>query len=267
MPDSLINITDSLNLSKVDSLQGTDSLQMDSLAVMDSLKTALPTLPSGMDGILHPSLPSYEAWVFIVIGILAFFFIMGMSQSIGTFKQNFKLFISRREPGNLMVDPTANIAQYQLFIPIFSICVFALLTYEIVFQAPGNFELSKFGVFCAIFGGFYMLKYILFEMVGNTFFTRRTTKDYKSMYFSMLGLLAVFLFPILILYTYQPENWKYSLEIAGLILIGIFYIILIIKLFQIFYSKFLALFYIFLYLCMLEILPILLLIRVCEKFI
>lgn len=267
MPDSLLHTADSLNLLKADSLQITDSLQMDSLAVADSLKAILPTPPAGMEGILHPSLPGYESWVFVVIGVLTFFLIMGIIESVGTFRRNFKLFFSRKEPSNLMVDSTANIARFQLFITLFSICVFALLAYEVAFETPGKFELKKFGVFCAIFGGFYILKHILFEMVGNTFFTNRTTKDYKSMYFSMLSLLAIFLFPILILYTYQPENWKYPLEIAGLILIGMFYIILIIKLFQIFYSKFLALFYIFLYLCMLEILPILFLIRVCEKFI
>ena len=72
----------------------------------------------------------------------------------------------------------------------------------------------------------------------------------------------MFLFPILILYTYQPENWQYPLEMATLILIGIFYIVLIIKLFQIFFHKSIVSFYLMLYLCTLEILPLIILFQV-----
>lgn len=268
MPDSILHTIDSTSLMNLDTLQLKDSLQrLDSLAVVDSLNNVIASTPTGMEGVLHPSSPAVESWVFVVMGVLSFFLVTGIIQSAGMFVQNFKSFFSRKDPVNLIINPTANIAQFQLFITIFTICVFALLTYEVNFHTPDKFSLFKFGIFCAIFVGFYILKHVLFEMVGNTFFNSRTTKNYKTMYFSMLNLLAVFLFPILILYTYQPENWQYPLEIATLILIGIFYIVLIIKLFQIFYVKPLALFYIFLYLCTLEILPILILIRVCEKFI
>lgn len=267
MPDSILHNIDSTSLMNPDTLQMKDSLlQLDSLVVVDSLKSVIVTPPTGMDGILHPSSPGVESWVFVVIGVLTFFLVTGIIQSAGMFVQNFKSFFSRKDPVNPIINPTANIVQFQLFITVFTVCVFALLTYEMTFDASDKFILSKFGIFCAIFVGFYMLKHVLFEIVGNTFFNSRTTKNYKSMYFSMLNLLAVFLFPILILYTYQPENWQYPLEIATLILIGIFYIVLIIKLFQIFYVKPLALFYIFLYLCTLEILPNLILIRICEKF-
>lgn len=266
MPDTLTTNIDSLSRIKQDSLLMLDSLRSDSLAVADSLKMALPVPPSGMEGILHPSSPSYESWVFVVLGVLTFFLVTGIIQSAGMLVQNFKSFFSRKDLVNLIVNPTANIAQFQLFITIFTLCVFALLAYEIAYQFPEKFKLATFGIFSLIFLGYYILKHILFEMVGNTFFDRKTTKSYKNMYFGMLNVLAIFLFPVLIFYTYQPESWYQPLIISAIVLVGIFYIILIIKLFQIFYIKLLAFFYIFLYLCTLEILPILILIRACEEF-
>ena len=268
MPDSLLYIIDTTDAVKPDTLLLNDSLlRADSLAVADSLNLIIPAPPVRMEGILHLSSPGGESWVFIMIGILSFFLIAGLMQSAGMAVQNLRFFLSRRESMELISGHAPNVAQYRLFSTIFAVCVFALLVYEMAFQVPEKFEFLTFGILCVIFAGYYLLKYTLFEIIGNTFFDGRTTKNYKSMYFGMLNLLAVFLFPILVLYTYQPESWKTSLETVVFILVGVFYIALIIKLFQIFYSKPLALFYIFLYLCTLEILPILILIRVCEKFI
>lgn len=263
MQDSILHKADSLN-------QGLDSLQFnlpaDTLAVADSLKMIISP-PLGMEGIIHPWSPGNETWVFIVIGVLFFFLVTGIIQSAGTFIQKFQSFFSKKDSVNLIVNPTTNIAQFQLFITLFTICVFALTAHEFTYQAQYPFRFVDFSLFCGLFLGFYALKHILFEMVGNTFFDHKITKSYKSMYFSLFNIVAILLFPILILFTYQPVSWHQPLIITALSVLGLFYIVLIIKLFQIFYTKPLALFYIFLYLCTLEILPILILIRASEKFI
>lgn len=269
MPDSLSHIIDTLSILKPDTLLLNDSLlRADSLAVVDSLKLAIPaTPPSGLEGVLSPSTPGSEPWVFIVLLGLFFLLAIGLIQSGKSFMQIFKSYFSRKAMENQLIYPVTNIAHSQWLITVFAICVFALLTYEITFLLPGKFQLLKFGTYCVIFAGFYILKLLLFEMVGNTFFDKKTTKNYKNLYTGIVNILAVLLYPILILYTYQPESWRTPLLISALMLSALFYIMLIVKLFQIFYSKPLALFYIFLYLCTLEILPILLLIRACEKFV
>ncbi len=264
MPDSILHKVDSLSQMRLDSLQLTDSLQTDSLAI-DSLKMII-TPPSGMEGIIHPSTPGNETWVFIVIGVLFLFLVTGIIQSAGTLAQNFKSFFSRKDPVNLIVNPTVNFAQFQLFITLFTVCVFALTTYEYAFQPQSQFQFVRFAIFCGLFVGYYALKHILFEFVGNTFFDIKITRSYKNMYFSMLNVVAILFFPIVILYTYQPLSWRQPLIFAALGIVCIFYIVLIIKLFQIFYTKPLALFYIFLYLCTLEILPVLILIQAFERF-
>lgn len=266
MPDSILNTMDTISQLRPDSLL-TDSLRADSVSVVDSLILTLNSQPTGMEGILHPSYPGNEPWVFIVIAVLFFFLVTGIIQSAGTFIQNFKSFFSRKNAVEIIARPTANIAQFQLFITIFSVCVFALSMHEILVTFPEKFQLITFAVSVGVVGGYYLLKYILFEIIGNTFFDVKTTKNYKNMYFSLMNLVAILLFPILILYTFQPISWQKPLIIAGIVVVTLALLALIIKLFQIFYTKPLALFYIFLYLCTLEILPLSVLILLSEKFI
>ncbi|NLO71385.1 MAG: DUF4271 domain-containing protein [Porphyromonadaceae bacterium] len=266
MPDFHTHTIDSVSRLKPDSLLA-DSLRTDSIAAVDALKLALNSQPTGMEGILHPSYPGNESWVFIVISVLFFFLVTGIIQSAGTFVQNFKPFFSRKNAVEIIAKPTANIAQFQLFITIFSVCVFALFIHEILVKFPEKFQLITFAVSIGVVAGYYLLKYILFEIIGITFFDVKTTKNYKSMYFSLMNLVAILLFPILILYTFQPISWQKPLLIAAIVIASLASLVLIMKLFQIFYTKPLALFYIFLYLCTLEILPLFVLILLSEKFI
>ena len=262
MPDSIQHTIDSVSLLKNDSTFLLDSLQRaDSLLRADSVSKVLP-VPSGFEGMIHPSLPATESWVFIVLVALFLLLVGGIVRSAGEFLQNIKIFFSRKEQVNLMQQSqTVNIVQFQIFITIFSLSVIALTVNEIFFASSDKFKFLTFAQFLGVTAAFYLLKHILFEMVGHTFFNAKVTKVYKNMYFSLLNMLTVVLFPILILYTFQPVSWQYYLSIISVSLVGIFYIFLIIKLFQYFYSKQLDLFYIFLYLCTLEIIPVLILIR------
>lgn len=269
MPDSLLNTVDSLSRLKLDSTLLKDSvLSVDSVSVGDSLTgVAVVPPPVGMEGILHPSYPGNEPWVFVVITILFFFLVTGIIQSAGVFLQNIKSFFSRKSAVEIIAKPTANIAQFQLFITLFSISVFALFVHELRVTFPEKFHFTTFIIAFGLVAGYYIFKHLLFEIVGNTFFDSKVTKNYKNMYFSLMSLVAILIFPILILFTFQPESWQKPLLIAALIVICLGLLILILKLFQIFYTKPLALFYIFLYLCTLEILPLFVLILLSEKFI
>lgn len=256
MRDTLIHTIDSVG----------SAYSPDSLAITDTLTAVKVVLPSGMEGIIHPSTPAHENWIFLVIAVLFFLLVLGIVQSAGVFTQSFKAFFSRKDSANL-ISPTANVVQFQLFITLFSIFVFALAGYELIFNHVERFQFKTFLFLSGAVACFYILKHLLFEIVGHTFFDSKVTRSFKNLYFGLLSSLAILLFPILILYTYQPASWHTPLVSLSLILVLLFYTTLIIKIFQIFYTKPVTLFYIFLYLCMLELLPILTLFRVCEEFI
>lgn len=274
MPDSITHSLDNLSQLRPDSLNALDSLSaLDSLnnaitlPLQDSTTTPAVQVINGMEGLIPLSNPGNESWVFILIVALFVFLTSGLALSAGTFSANFKSFFSRKENSNLFVYPTANIFQFHVLIAVFTIAVFALFGYQLAFNMPAKFSFQTYLQFCAAVAGFFLLKNILFDIVGNTFFGQKITRGYKVLYFNLVNALAILIFPITILYSYQPASWQIPLIYTAFSLFVIFHILLIIKLFQNFFTKFIALFYIFLYLCTLEILPILLLVRVSQKFI
>lgn len=266
MRDSLIHTIDSIGKLKPDSLMTDSLLHADSLKLADTLKTIVPPAPTGMQGIIAPSFPANENWVFVVLVVIFGFLAIGMVQSEGTFFQNFKSYFSKKETVDLLVKPTANIYQFQFLITLFTIAVFALMTYELRYQKSEGFNYIHIGRYIAIFSAYYLAKHLLFEIIGNTFFGIKLTRNYKNLYFSLMNVLALLIFPLLVLYTYQSTEWKEPIAVLSLIIVVLFYIVLIIKIFQIFYSKPLALFYIFLYLCTLEIIPVFALLQAIEDF-
>ena len=107
---------------------------------------------------------------------------------------------------------------------------------------------------------FYLLKIVFMRIVGNIFMFRELTK--LGIFFSFLfdRALGVFLFPLVVILYF------FSLEITPLVLILIFIVFTIILMLKLFWlwkigTKAFGLshFYIFLYLCTLEIFPLLLL--------
>lgn len=261
MQDSINRIIDSVGRIKVDSAALTDSLaKADSIVSADSIQS-LAQLPSGMAGIPHPSSPATETWTFAVLILLFLFFILAIRNSEGEFTQNIKNFFRKKEAVNLIQTPNVNIFQFQIFITLFSIGSFSIFVYEWMSDSSKLFSFKPYLYFLMATAAFYLVKHLLFEIVGNTFFNKTIMKSYKNMYFSLLSVFAVIMYFVTILYTYEPDRWKYPLIVFSMCIAAIMIILLIIKIFQIFYTKFIGLLYIFLYLCTLEIIPLVLLFR------
>ena len=126
-----------------------------------------------------------------------------------------------------------------------------------LFPATSLFEFSLLILAVTIF---YLLKIVFMRIFGNIFMLRELTK--LGIFFSFLfdRALGIFLFPLVVILYF------FSLEITPVLLILIFIIFTIILMLKLFWlwkigTKAFGLshFYIFLYLCTLEIFPLLLL--------
>ncbi len=253
MNDSVLNIADSLAVS--DSTALTDSLTLISEVIADV----------GLEGLVRPSLSSNEPWVFVVLLLLFLSFTFILIRSGGMFIQQLKTIFSHKKEPDLFLPPVQSSVLYPILINIFSIFVFSLMAHQLLVADTGSFEFTTFAAILGLLGLFLLLKYLLFEIVGRTFFEKKMTGSFIQIYFNLIYLYATALFPLLVLYTYQPGTWQLTIALIALLLLVFTYVVLIVKVFQIFYTKPLALLYIFLYLCTLEILPILALFQTFEK--
>ena len=113
------------------------------------------------------------------------------------------------------------------------------------------------------FIGLYLLfHWLIFRLMGYIFRLNMAAESYSKAYFTVISGLGIVLFPIATCLIYLPQHSENYLLMIGYIFIALAIVLLLIKSIQIFYSKIASLFYIILYFCTLEILPILITIKV-----
>ena len=254
IPDSIAKIN---SFIRIDSLDRVDSLK----AITDSLK-AIVHLPSGHLGIPLPSLPQNENWVFIILLILFFLLVYSVFSSAGMIGETLKTFFQVKERSSIFSKATVNNIRIRLLFIIFSIGVLSLYVYLIIFKSTNPFSIKVYCYFLILTGFFFGLKSLLLDLIGYVFLTPSTIKMAKESYFNILSILGTALFPLLIFLIYIPYNLYRISELFSLFICFSACILVIIKLFQIFFHKIVASFYILLYLCTLEILPLIILYRV-----
>ncbi len=114
--------------------------------------------------------------------------------------------------------------------------------------------------------GLYLLLTVLFlgakllltEFVASVFFPQEIIALLRSEIFSLFSYLGLLMYALLLFMLYAPGALHVIFWI-GLAFILLYLLLKLYKIFQVFYAGFSTFFYLFLYLCTLEILPVLLL--------
>ncbi len=145
----------------------------------------------------------------------------------------------------------------QLLLWVYKMGIFSLTLYAICMWYHDLTE-PYFGAFLMIIGlvvGLVGVKYAICRLLAYVFFTQRIFTVALHHYTGLTTSCAVILYPILLLMFFLPNGGM----LAGVILVGIviseYAIVLILKIFQLFFRDILASVDIFLYLCTLELIP------------
>jgi hypothetical protein len=255
-PDTIKLLTDSTKGLSSDSAAKLDTiLRVDSTQLLDTVK-AIIQAPRGHLGIPHPPFPQTDVWVFGVLLFLFVLLIFSISQSSSAISETIKTIFQAKERNSLFGKTTISNFRFRFFLIEFSVGVISLYAY-LFFLTPGtSFTILKYGYFFLATSLFFGLKSVLFSILGYVFFDFKDLKMAKESYFNIMSLLGVALFPIIIFQIYLPYNIESISQIISLVLFVIAYVFVVIKLFQIFFHKIVASFYILLYLCTLEFLPL-----------
>jgi hypothetical protein len=186
--------------------------------------------------------------------------------------QILKAFISPRSvnqlsrEGNISNESLSFMLSAVFFISL-SVFIYENLFLFIPFVFNGN---PNHLVFCYILFGsviFYIIKKQFIKMVGYIFQTKQETKDYllSTLVFNIVA--GMYILPVSFLIYYLPFEWGYWLSVISFVILGIIIIYRVFRSFMIGISltKF-SVFYLFLYLCIIEILPILLILKIVRSY-
>ena len=112
--------------------------------------------------------------------------------------------------------------------------------------------------FCAMAGGYYVVQWLVYKVLGYTFSDKEGTRLWLDGFKSSQSLLGLLLLPVLVLLLVYTSSGKMLLYVAALLYLVV-RLIFIFKGYRIFYSNLSSILYFILYLCAVEIAPLVIL--------
>ena len=183
-------------------------------------------------------------------------------------KHIIKMFVaifSNTQSSRLFTDKNILLERVFTFLNIIYIFTAGLFVFQLLKHYNLQiFELNDLKLFIlstTVILALFIIRFILNWLVGQLFNWKAEMKEYNYNVFLSYKVLGLILLPIVILMAYIPDIQKNILIYIALILIGIFYTIRYVRGMYLLGKKGFLLFYMILYFCTIEILPLLLLYR------
>lgn len=269
--------SDTASFSNSDSIFVADSLAIDSSLVKvdttksikkDTVATVVPpAYLSGNNPVARINHPGHDSGIMILITItfiLISFTFNHYSRLLATYGQD--LWNVRRRV-NAFDEHTTN-ERYVIAILIFQLCVFAgiLISAKINTIIPINNDKITITTYSmmGVYGLYYLFQLATYSLVGYVF----TDKINSSQWIKGFNASHIFLGFLLIIPTmvsiFYPTSTNTMVSLS-IILYVIARLMFIFKGFRIFYNKIYSLFYFILYLCTLEIIPVIFMYGLAQK--
>ncbi|MGM9806194.1 MAG: DUF4271 domain-containing protein [Candidatus Aphodosoma sp.] len=134
---------------------------------------------------------------------------------------------------------------------------YALLMFSFLVFVSGLSDISLPHYFLLVVGSalFFGVKWLLFKALGAVFGIRDRESNYTQSYFIIIALSGIFSLVIATAFIYTSGSMANILWWVYFVFVILFFIFVFFKAIQVFYCGIGSLFYIFLYLCALEIMP------------
>ncbi len=268
--DSIPQLSDSARLA-LDSIQMRDSIIRDSLARIDSIHRAdsiayvdsvYRHAMSGFQGSISQQVPASQWWVFVLMlllfGLLVFSVIRTMVSPADVLKG---LFDSKKRAVSFNKNSIDSFEQKVYFF-IFSSVTVSLTAYVLNYNVTNEFGFREFFFYFMVFNIFAVIKYFISKVLEYVFFGKAVLKKIWEDYLNIFTLLSFLLYLYILLLLFSPFSFDGISTYVVSALVVLAELVFVVVLIRNFLHKIVVSLYLMLYLCTLEILPVLLLIQV-----
>lgn len=268
----LFKMPDSSHILPSDVFFRENNILVDSLsAANDSTVFAADSITSlinssGFTGILNVSLPQNESWV--VLFLLCVFFLTALifGKYGNLIFENFDAFFQIKRRQSIFNISTQGEEHYRYLLLFLSFSMLSFYMYLQLWDGNSPFSFKIYLILLGLTLFYVLIKAILTRLIAYVFLSFESFNAAKFSYNWIIIYLASILFFAALIQIFSDFSQK-IVFLAGISICAIASIIYIIKLFQNFYTKKIVSFYIMLYLCTLEILPLLFLLKGCNTII
>lgn len=268
--DSIPQLSDSARLA-LDSIQMRDSIIRDSLARIDSIHRAdsiayvdsvYRHAMSGFQGSISQQVPASQWWVFVLMlllfGLLVFSVVRTMVSPADVIKG---LFDSKKRSVSFNKNSIDSFEQKVYFF-IFSSVTVSLTAYVLNYNVTNEFGFREFFFYFMVFNIFAVIKYFISKVLEYVFFGKAVLKKIWEDYLNIFTLLSFLLYLYILLLLFSPFSFDGISTYVVSALVVLAELVFVVVLIRNFLHKIVVSLYLMLYLCTLEILPVLLLIQV-----
>jgi hypothetical protein len=147
-----------------------------------------------------------------------------------------------------------------LFYLIFSAFAFQLINFFNINLRFTSFKLFIFSI--GLILSYFLLKKLIYRVTGFLIEKNSETAEYVFNMNNFSRVAGIVLFPLVTVIAFYPFSNLYLPVAAGIVLVTAIYFLLIIRGFVILFRKQFSIFYLFLYFCTLEFLPLVLLYKI-----
>jgi len=182
-------------------------------------------------------------------------YLVNLLHSLFNYSTSFRMY---REKNYSVLHAAFRLEVY--FYIIFSVFLFQVINYFHI-----HFRYSNFILYLFCFGAvlsYFLVKKLTYFVLGSVFEGMNETSEYLFNMDNYNRAAGIFLFPIITLITFYPkEDPTFPMFMGGLTVLA-FYLLLLQRGIAILLKKQFSIFYLFLYLCSLEFLPLLLIYKI-----
>ena len=212
-----------------------------------------------------PVNPLHSDWMILIVLLCVFLFSLVKKMS-GRLSQNFNRFFLFRGINYPVSRDLGGLFHWQsTILNLVSFIIIGLFGYSVAsyFEiVPGGFKgIIVWLISLGIISSAVTLRHIACLITGEASGEQEAFREYLLGIYQAYRFGALFLFMIFLLITYTRILPVQGLILTGIIVVGLLYLFRFIRLLIIFLNRNISIFYLILYLCALEILPVLIIVK------
>ncbi len=212
-----------------------------------------------MNSLLRYSTAYSEPWVAWLMLALLIVLLLADFYQRGLISGSLLSLFATKERQSLFSE-TVRTGVGSIFLFVYRIAVISLAVYTLLWSG-GSFSFLSFLFVCLLVFALTLFKYASVWLTAFVFFDKRTLQVIYLHYDNLSTVFCIFLYPLLLLALFAPF-FTHTLIVVTFSVLAFFALcIWLWKAFKLFFNNFLACLYIFLYLCTLELIPLLALIE------
>jgi len=244
-----------------------DTVQLQPPVFLKSLFTHHSLIPKNFEP--KPKIAQDQNWMVMILVFVLFLVAILRVYYQRKFTLFINAFFSKRFSNQIIREENALTQSTSVILSIVFLISISLFFYLVSLhfhhQLIGANELQKFGVIILACVVFYFLKFLTNKLGGYLFKVYKETDEYIFNQFLVLQIMGLLLVALCILLSYNTNINKEFIIYTGFITLGIGFIVRMIKSFGIANTNTYSPVYIFLYLCTLEILPLIIIVKLIVR--